>query len=63
MRYFNYEEIAEDAGISRDDLAALAQLARDEFPDDETMAQMHFVRTCMAIRNGEITVEAALQPY
>ncbi|MBI3947155.1 MAG: hypothetical protein HY321_14615 [Armatimonadetes bacterium] len=34
-RYFDYEKVAKEAGISPDQLAALRELVRREFPRDD----------------------------
>ena len=60
MRYFDYEAVARQAGISEHDLAAICDSMRREFPDDEMMWELHVLRACMAIRDGRLTVDEAV---
>jgi hypothetical protein len=62
MKYFDYESVARDAGISSDDLNLLCQHVRSEFPSDEMMYELHVLRACMAIRDHFIRLEDALHP-
>lgn len=61
MQYFDYEEVACAAGIPPDKLVALCSVIRQEFPHDQMMYELHVLRACMAIQDGEITLEDALQ--
>ena len=61
MRYFDYETVAQDAGIAADALQELRRLIRKEFPHDEMMYELHLLRACRAIREGRLTLEDALQ--
>jgi len=62
MKYFNYEKTAYEARIPTEALRELYNRIRQEFPDDEMIAELHIVRACMAIRDGFITLEEALIP-
>jgi len=57
MRYFDFEKIAQEAGISADKLDELCQVMQEEFPDDDMMYELHVLRACMAIRDGYIELE------
>lgn len=60
MRYFDYEELAREAGISDDDLSAIKDALRDEYPTDDMMWELHVLRACLAIKDGRITMEQAV---
>ncbi len=60
MDYFNYEAVATEAKIPADKLEALINLLRSEYPNDLMMLELHVLRACMAIREGELTIEEAL---
>ena len=60
MSCFDYEEIAREACIPPAKLLELRHLIREEFPRDEMMYELHLLRACMAIRNGIVTLEQAL---
>ena len=62
MPYFDFETVARKAHIPSEKLNELRHLARQEFPRDEMMYELHLLRTCMAIRDGVLTLEEALQP-
>jgi hypothetical protein len=60
MNYFDYQKAGREAGIPADKLDRLAELCRREEPHDPMLAELHAMRTCMAIKNGRITTEEAL---
>jgi hypothetical protein len=60
MHYFDYGKIAAEAKIPARKLARLRSMIRREFPRDEMMFELHMLRTCMAIRDGHVTIEQAL---
>jgi len=60
MRYFDYETIARHAGIPADKLARLAKSHVEEEPNDPMLAELHTLRACMAIQQGRLTIEEAL---
>ncbi len=62
MRYFDYEAVAREAGIPPAALDALRTLVRREFPDDDMMFELHLLRACAAVRDGYVTLQAALAP-
>jgi hypothetical protein len=53
--YFDYEKIAKQARIPADKLLKLRRLTREEFPDDAMLCELHLLRACMAIRDGQLT--------
>jgi hypothetical protein len=61
MRYFDYESVAREAKIPEEKLGKLVNLVRREFPHDPMMAELHTLRTCMAIRDGYIDIADALK--
>ncbi len=60
MKYFDHEKAADEAKIPPDKLDQLRRRVRQEFPRDEMMYEPHFLRACMAIKNGVLTIEQAL---
>lgn len=56
MEYFNYREVADDAGISSLHLEKICQLEKSEFPHDQMMYELHVLRICMAIRDGLLDI-------
>lgn len=60
MMYFDFESIARDAAISDEDLQRIVRLARQEFPHDDMMADLHILRTCLAVRDGLCTLQQAI---
>ena len=61
MRYFDYEKVAREAHLSSDQLNALCRLIRKEFPTDDMLYELHVLRVCMAIKQGALTIDEALQ--
>lgn len=61
MRYFDFENMACQAGISAGHLKQLCEAMHREFPNDEMMRELHVLRACMAVRDGLIRVEDALR--
>ena len=60
MHFFDFENVAREAGISADCLKQIQEAMQREFPSDAMMRELHVLRACMAIRDGLITVEDAL---
>ena len=60
MRYFDYQTIAQDAGIPSAQLDLLLRHLREESPHDPMLVELHALRACMAIKAGQLTVEQAL---
>jgi len=47
---FEYMASRPAGGIPEDKLERLVALAHAEFPDDETMAELHILRAILAVR-------------
>ena len=60
MDYFDYESIAREAGISEDRLARIVATMERDFPHDLMMCELHVLRACMAVRDGQITADQVL---
>ena len=60
MRYFDYETIARQAGVSVDKLARLVESLAEAEPNDPMLAELHTLRAVMAIKEGRLTIEEAL---
>lgn len=60
MRYFDYEHAAREAGISDAHLEAIKQAMRVEFPEDDMLWELHVLRACNAVRDGQTTIEEVL---
>jgi hypothetical protein len=60
MRYFDYETVAREAGIPADKMEQLVKILTLEEPHDAMLAELHILRACMAIKNGRLTLDAAL---
>jgi hypothetical protein len=60
MRYFDYETVARGAGIPADEMEQIVKFCMLEEPHDLMLAELHILRTCMAIKSGRLTLEAAL---
>ena len=61
MRYFDYETIAQRAGIPEEKLKELCKLVRQEFPRDNMMYELHLLRACQSISEGHITLDEAIR--
>lgn len=46
MDYFDYESAAHEAGLTEDQLAAVKEAVRHEFPTDDMMWELHVLRAC-----------------
>jgi hypothetical protein len=57
MRYFDYQSVAREAGISAEDLERLCSLIRQEFPGDDMLFELHVMRACKIIKDGPYTME------
>jgi len=58
---FDYKTAADRAGIARDKLERLAAIIRAEYPDDETMAELHILRAVLAVERGGASIEEILR--
>ena len=61
MRYFDFETVAKKAAISREKLDKLCRLIREEFPRDEMMFELHVLRACLAVLEGRVNIDQAIQ--
>ena len=61
MKYFNFEKVAGEAGISPEKLREIQERTRREFPRDEMMYELHVLRICMAVRDGYIKLDDAFR--
>lgn len=59
--YFEYETIGREAGLSPEALADLESSVHAEYPQDPMMRELRLLRMCIAIRDGYLTVDVALQ--
>jgi hypothetical protein len=54
------ERAKRESGVAADVVSRLEAMAREEFPDDPAMAELHLLRMLMAINKGWVRPEAAL---
>jgi len=59
LDYFDYETAAREAGLGEEELAAVKEAVRQEFPTDDMMWELHVLRACLAIKDGHATLEDA----
>ena len=62
MLHFNYDRVAEQAGISALRLRELCEVMRREFPADDMLYELHVLRACMAVRDGLVSLDDAIRP-
>lgn len=60
-KFFDYERVAAEAGISPADLDALRRRVQADYANDEMMCELRLLRTCHAIAAGKCTVADALK--
>ena len=60
MEYFDYQQVAAEAGITPTQLAQIVESIRREFPEDLMLLELHVLRACRAIRDGQVTLEQVL---
>ena len=60
MEYFDYEPVAKEAGLSREQLRRLEEVVGRDYPDDLMLFELHVLRACNAIRDRRITFEKAV---
>lgn len=58
---FDYVAAARRVGIPGDKLERLVALARAEFADDETMAELHILRAILAVERGDASLAEILR--
>jgi hypothetical protein len=57
MDYFDYESVAREARLSDEQIAAVKQAIRQEYPHDDMLWELHVLRACAAIRDGHVTLD------
>lgn len=57
---FNYSTVANEAGISPEKMREILAIIRRDYPADDMLYELHVLRTCMAIRDGAITIDDVL---
>ena len=62
MQYFDYESVAEEAGIPREKLDLICEMLRREYPDDDVLYELHVLRACNSVKDGRSTVEQLTAP-
>jgi hypothetical protein len=60
MSFFDFERAAQEAGISDGNLETIKQTMRGEFPEDDMLWELHVLRACNAVRDGQATIEDVL---
>jgi hypothetical protein len=53
--------VGREAKIPVNKMQELRSLVEREFPNDPLMCELHLLRVCMAIRNGDIDLDDALK--
>ncbi len=61
MRYFDYETVAQKAGVSDERLAAWRELFEREYYGDQVMVELRLLRACHAASEGPAALEAVTQ--
>lgn len=61
MRYFDYQTLAREAGISAEDLDRLCRLIRQDFPHDDMLFELHVLGACRIIGDGPYTMEQIVE--
>jgi hypothetical protein len=59
-KFFAYQKVAREAGLTDDQLNQLAQVIRADYPNDEMLYELHMLRACRAIRDRDISFDEAL---
>lgn len=61
MEYFDYQSLANQAGLTDEQLRQLVERVRHDYPQDEMLLELHVFRACRAIKDGRVTLEQALR--
>lgn len=56
MDYFDYETVAREARLTQEQLSQVIERVRRDFPTDPMLRELHVLRACRAIRDGEVTL-------
>ncbi len=57
MDYFDYQAVANEAGLTSEQLQQIAEAVRRDYPSDAMLFELHVLRACRAIRDGAATFE------
>lgn len=60
MEYFDYQSMADEAGITPAQLAQIVERVRRDYPGDQMLRELHVLRACRAVRDRQVTVEQVL---
>lgn len=60
MRYFDYQSVAKEAGITPAQLSQIIERVRRDYPGDEMLCELHVLRACRAIQDRRVTIEQVL---
>ncbi len=60
MEYFDYQPIADEAGLSPGELTRIVERVQRDYPQDQMLCELHVLRACRAIRDGRVTLEQVL---
>jgi len=55
--YFDYLSVAQECGLTPDQVAALEAIERREFPEDRMMFELHMLRLIEQIRAGHLKLQ------
>lgn len=59
--HFDWRPIAQEVGLSPQDLTRLIRLYEAEYPDDLLLRELHILRACRAMRDGRTTLHDLLK--
>ena len=60
MEYFDYQSVANEAGITPAQLAQITERIQRDYPEDRMLYELHVLRACLALRDRLVTVEQVL---
>ncbi len=60
MEYFDYQSVANEAGITPTQLAQIVERVRRHYPDDQMLCELHVLRACRAIQDRRVTIQQVL---
>lgn len=60
---FDYTGLAKNAGVSPEQLAELESHIRRDYGSDEMMVELRMLRTLRAVRDGVVSVAAAIAEF
>lgn len=59
--YFDYESLAKEIGLSAAQLDVIKRGIRSDYPHDDMLFELHVLRACMVIKNGDATYEQVVR--